>query len=351
MPYQPPPPPRTRRARIGEWLAFAFAATLVALTAYLGYVGFEGSRQFTEPPSPSADCRTPATLGWEYEAINYDAEAELDAAARADSPGCVGEPAPPGNGLVGPGGVGLAAWYVPAATAAGGEAPTVVLVHGWGGNKSNMLGRAEILHDRYNLLLLDPRNQGQSGEAQTTQGVREAGDLRAALEWLEAAKGPDDVAVLGVSMGGAAALAAAAADDRIDAIIVESTHATLANAVRARLEVAGYPLSVPGSWAILLGALVRTGEDVSSIDPLATIGRLDGRPVLLLYGSADDTIGTTDGPDLLAAATEAGSPAELSVCDGAGHAASPDVCAVAYAEAVLGFLDRAFAPARSATAD
>src|SRR5690606_16658364 len=97
-------------------------------------------------------------------------------------------------------------------------------------------------------------------------------------------KGAERVAVLGVSMGGASALAAATRDDRIGAVIAESTHATLANAIQARLERSGYPLSIPGNWAILLGGLLRTGVDMSSADPLQAIEHLDERPVMLISG-------------------------------------------------------------------
>jgi uncharacterized protein len=218
-----------------------------------------------------------------------------------------------------------------------------VLAHGWGSNKSAMLDRAAVLHDDYNLLLLDFRNHGQSEASQTTQGVREAGDLVAMLDWLQANKGPEQVAVLGSSMGGASALAAAVRDERIDALIVESTHATLAKAIQARLQVGGYPLSVPASWAILLGALVRTGEDASSVDPIQAVAQLDGRPVLLVYAGLDDSIGATDGDDMLAAAADAGSDAELRVCAGAQHAGSPGSCPEDYAGWVLGFLERALA--------
>jgi pimeloyl-ACP methyl ester carboxylesterase len=208
-----------------------------------------------------------------------------------------------------------------------------------------MLDRAALMHDAYNLLLFDFRNHGQSGQAATTQGVREADDLRAVIDWLEAAKAPDQVAVLGVSMGGASALAEADRDERVDALIVESTHATLASAAQARIERAGYPLAMPASWAVLLGTLIRTGEDVSSADPLQAVERLDDRPLLLVYGGADDSIGAADGDELLAAASAAGSPTELHVCAPAGHSQSDSACPEEYAGWVLGFLGRVFAPA------
>jgi uncharacterized protein len=344
MPYELPPDPRTeRRARITGRIAFAASVLLVALVAYFGYVGYEGSRQLTDAPSPSRSCRTPAIFDWAYEAVNYDIAADDLLATEPDPEACEQRAEAAGEAVTGPGGVPLAGWYVPAASGLPPSGPTVVLVHGWGANKSDLLDRAAILHGPYNLLLLDLRNHGQSGEAPTTQGVREGGDLRAMLDWLEETKGPDRVAVLGVSMGGATALAAAARDERIDALAVESTHAAIASAIQARLERAGYPLAMPGSWAVLLGTLLRTGVDVSSADPVQAIERLDGRPVLILEAGADDTIGADDATELRDAADSAGSPVELVVCEAAGHGGSPEACPEAYAAAVLGFLERALA--------
>jgi uncharacterized protein len=344
MPFQLPPDPRSeRRSRIGGRIAFVASAVLVVLVVYLAYVGFEGSRQLADAPTPSRACRTPASLGWTYEAVNYDIGSDDALASEPDPMACAARGAAAGDAVTGPGDVGLAGWYIPAGSGLPPDGPTVVLVHGWGSSKSDLLDRAAMLHGSHNLLLLDLRNHGQSGEAPTTQGVREAGDLRAMLDWLETSKGPERVAVLGVSMGGATALAEAARDERVDALIVESTHAAAANAIQQRLENAGYPLAMPGSWAVLLGALMRTGVDVSGADPIQAIERLDGRPVLLLDAGQDDTLGPSDASDLQAAGEEAGSSVELVVCDAAGHGGAPGTCPEAYAAAVLGFLERALA--------
>jgi pimeloyl-ACP methyl ester carboxylesterase len=344
MPYQLPPDPSTaRRARVTEWVTFGFAALLVALVAYFGYVGYEGSRQFTEAPAPSTDCRTPATMGWDYEAVNYDRNGDAALAAEPDPRSCTVLGAPAGHEVTGPGGIGLAGWYVPAGNG-DPDAVTVVIAHGWGSSKHDMLDRAAFLHEQYDLLLPDLRNHGQSGDAATTQGVREAGDLRAMIDWLEATKAPERIAVLGVSMGGATALAEADRDERVDALIVESTHATLTSAITARLDRAGYPLSLPASWAVLLGSLIRTGEDASSVDPIGSIGRLDERPVLLVYGGRDDTFGPHDGEQMRAAAQAARSSVSLEVCAEAGHAQSFDACSEDYPDWVLGFLEHALVP-------
>jgi len=341
MPFEMPADPQTERGkRITRWVSFVLALILLALVAYFAYIGYEASRQLAAAPTNSTDCRTPATMGWPYEAINYDIATDAALAEEADPESCTNQGAPARDGVRGPGGVDLAGWWIPSASGTGPGGPTVVLAHGWSSNKSDLLDRAAILHPAYNLLLLDFRNHGQSERANTTQGVREAGDLRAMLDWLEESKAPEQIVVLGVSMGGAGALVEAAGDDRVDAVIVESTHATLANAVQARLEAGGYPLSIPGNWAALLGALLRTGVDMSSADPLQAITRLDDRPVLIITGGHDQSIGSNDAEALRDAGAEAGSSVELEVCQAAGHARSLDECPQDYAAWVLGFLER-----------
>ena len=346
MSFELPPDPRTeRRTRIGQWVGFGFATLLVVLIAYLAYVGYEGSRQLTDHPDPTTDCRTPAAFGWTYEAINYPIETDATLQAAEDPKDCPEQGAPAGEDLTSADGIRLAGWYIPSGSDSGPTGPTVVLVHGWGSNKSAMLDTAAVLHDRYNLLILDLRNHGQSEAAPTTQGVREASDVEAFVDWLETTKAPDQIALLGVSMGGVTALNEADSDDRIDAVILESTHATMANVIQARLEGAGYPLSLPGSWAVLLGTLARTGLDISSADAVQAIARLDDRPVLIIAAGQDETIPVSAAEDLLAAAEEAGSPAELDVCDEAGHAESLEDCPEDYPGWMLGFLERVLAPA------
>lgn len=346
MSFTLPPDPRTeRRTRITQRVSFAFAVLLVVLIAYFGYVGYEGSRQLTDAPNDSTDCRTPAAFDWMYEAINYPPRSDRALQAEPNLKRCAAQGAAAGDALTSADGARLAGWYIPSGSGSGPTGATVVMVHGWGSNKSAMLDRAAILHDAYNLVIVDLRNHGQSEASATTQGVREADDVRAVIDWLESAKAPDRIAVFGVSMGGATALNEVGDDERVDAVIAEATHATMANAAQARLEDGGYPLSLPGSWAILLGTLMRTGEDVSSADAVQTITRLDDRPVLLISGGMDDTIGENDATDLLAAAEEGTSSAELHICEDAGHADNLETCPGAYSDWVLGFLERVLAPA------
>lgn len=342
MAFQLPEDSRTvRRQAVFRWVTFFLVVVLIALLGYLGYAGYTGSAQLVDPPDPSTDCRTPASaFGWDYEAINYALSSDAALDANPDRTHCSGQGQAAGGQLTAADGTQLAGWYIPAAGGVGPTGPTVVLVHGLGENKSHLLEWAVPLHDDYNLVLFDLRNHGQSAAAPSTAGVREQGDLRAVLDWLAAAKAPRSIGLLGLSMGGAVAVNLAAGDERVDALILDSIHATLANAIQARVEQQGYPLSVPAAWSILLGGLLRTGEDMSSVDPVQAAERYGNRPMLLVYGGRDREIGASAAADMLAAATSGGTDAELQTCPEAVHEAALETCAADYRSWVLAFLAR-----------
>jgi pimeloyl-ACP methyl ester carboxylesterase len=336
-------PRAARRARTSRWLSLGLALILVALLAYFGYLGYRGSAELVDRVGGAADCRTPAAMGWGYEAINYDIAADKAVSDVPDPERCTIRSAPAGSDLTTEDGIRIAGWYIPAAGEIGPKGPTVVLVHGSDGNKSEMLGWASVLHETYNVLAFDLRNHGQSSGEQTTQGALEQLDLKAVLDWLSATKHPAQLAVLGLSLGAAAAINEATTDDRVDAIVVSSMHATMAKAAEARLDRAGYPLSVAGAWAVLLGGLIRTGQDMSAVDPVQAIGRLAGRPVLILSGGKDDSVGPRDGQDLLEAAKATGTDTQLQECAPAGQDQVLEACPTTAPGWVLGFLAHALA--------
>ena len=135
-------PVRRRADEIGRLIpGLVVALALIAGIGYTRYVGAVGSDQFVHPTG-NADCRTPLVrYGWTYEAINYDiANDAILRSANPDMENCSSQGAGAGAEVVTGDGVRIAAGrYVPAANGAGPTGPTVVLAHGWGANKSEVL--------------------------------------------------------------------------------------------------------------------------------------------------------------------------------------------------------------------
>jgi pimeloyl-ACP methyl ester carboxylesterase len=324
-------------------LTLLLVLLLAAGIGYTVYVGYEGSRQAVNvDEARSRDCRTPDVLfGWTYEAINYDIAD--DARLKADNPDmsdCASQGAKAGDEVVTTDEVRIGGWYVPAANGAGASAPTVVLLHGYSSNKSGMLRYGAGLHESFNLVLFDQRNGGRSTGPATTYGVLEQKDLRAIIDWLVQAKDPGWIGVLGVSMGAGTAITEARTDDRVRALALDSMHTRLVYQFEQRLQHAGHP-PYPGTWAVFIGARIRTGLDLGAADPADALPDIGSRPLLITHGTADDQDLPPRTEQFVRDAKAAGISVELHWCEGAGHGQVVDVCRDDFAIWVFDFFTAA----------
>jgi pimeloyl-ACP methyl ester carboxylesterase len=308
-------------------LALAIVVLMAGL-GYTAYVGIEASRQAVSvDENRSHECRTPTDLyGWPYEAINYPISD--DAALRADNPDmadCTSQGAKAGDEVVTSDGIHIAGWYIPAGDGALPIAPTIVLVHGYGQNKSGIIHYAPGLHQHFNLVAFDQRNGGRSTGSQTTLGVLEERDVRAIIDWVERVKHPGHLGVFGNSMGAASAIGEARTDTRVEALALDSMHTRIVYQFEQRLKSRGHP-AYPGTWATFIGTWLRTGVWFGSADPLDAIPDMGSLPIMLTHGTAD----TEDLPDRTQAfydkAKAAGLTIELHWCPGATHGRVDDVC-------------------------
>ncbi len=116
-------------------------------------------------------------------------------------------------------GVSLSGWYVPSANRA-----AVVLLHGAGSTRSNVLDHAAVLANHgYGVLLFDSRGHGRSGGRAMDFGWYGDQDTAAAVSFLTTQPDVDParIAAIGMSMGGEEAIGAAASDTRIRAVVAE----------------------------------------------------------------------------------------------------------------------------------
>lgn len=335
-----------------HWLPRAgiglLAVLVLGIAGYTGYVGYEGSRMIVDPPDASRDCRTPdVQYGWAYEAINYDpADDRLLVTRNPKATDCVYQGTKAGTDVVTSDGVRIAGWYIPAANGAGPAAPTVVLVHGYGANKSGILGYGRGLHQEFNLVAFDMRTIGRSTGDAGTGGVYEQRDLRAILDWLERTKHPSHIGVLGNSLGAATALAEVRDDPRVEALALDSMHTRFSYQIEARMGQKAYPTYFGTTWAVLVGLNIRTGADLAAIDADRTILEYGTRPLLLIHGDQD----REDLPERTIAfyeqAESLGIPVQMEWCARAGHKAAGmpvDICRTNFADWTHDFFAEALA--------
>jgi pimeloyl-ACP methyl ester carboxylesterase len=167
--------------------------------------------------------------------------------------------------------------------------PAVVVVHGLGDSVESFVGAARRLAVRgHPVLLLDLRGHGGSGDALTTLGAHERGDVRAALGELRGrGLGEHGFVLLGNSMGAVAVLLAAAGRDDVRAVIAEAPFDSYRETVahHARLFY-GLPRWLPLiPWTIALTEW-RAAFDADDVDAVAAAGRIDAP--LLLIADGDD---------------------------------------------------------------
>lgn len=229
---------------------------------------------------------------------------------------------------------------VPADSSSTRVAPTILLLHGLGSNRSGLLYEAKLVTAHgYNALLFDQRGHGFSDGAYTTLGLLESEDVRAAVAYLLTRSDVDSgrIAILGHSLGGAVALRAAARSPEIKAVIAISAFTSITESapqiVRA---LTGRP-PIPSASVVLQFIRWEIGGNVEEVRPIDDIATIAPRPVLLIHGAEDPTIPVRNSEELFAAA---GEPRELFIAAGVGHSDFTTLVPDAYSEHILGFLDR-----------
>lgn len=225
----------------------------------------------------------------------------------------------------------LAAWYVPA----GSARRAVVLMHGIRADRTSLVDRARLFRESgYHVLLFDFQAHGESPGDKITVGWRERHDAIAAVRWIRERHPGLPVAVVGQSMGGAAALYAGAELDA-DALVVESVYGSILEAIANRIEMR---LGSPGRWlAPLLTAQMplRLGVPPNALRPAEAVRQVSA-PLLVAGGTADAHAPPEEVRRIHANAPE---PKALWLAEGAAHQDLHAFDEVAYRERVLAWLD------------
>jgi pimeloyl-ACP methyl ester carboxylesterase len=209
----------------------------------------------------------------------------------------------------------LYGWWVPAENRQ--PAPVIILVHGWSRNVERLLPFIEMLHPLgVHLLAFDARHHGSSDPDGFSSMVKFAEDIQAAVTFAEqrGEASVDQIAVLGLSVGGAAAILAASEDRRIRAVITIGAFCHPREAMLTLLEQRGLR---PNPLITLAFRYMqwRIGARFDDIAPENRIRRLD-IPVFLIHGERDRTVPVEHACRLQKAG---GEPATLWVIPGKGH--------------------------------
>jgi len=223
-------------------------------------------------------------------------------------------------------------WLLPGQTGRG----TIIVMHGVRATRLDMLDRARFLSlAGYSVLLFDFQAHGESAGKQITFGFLESRDAQAAVRFARATIPEKKIGVIGVSMGGAAALLASPSLS-IDAIVFEQVYPTLNQAIGDRISMRLGPWSRSFTPLLSWQLFPRLGISGEALRPVDHAGQISA-PKLFIGGAEDQHTTPEEMREMVAAAAD---PKELWMVPKARHV---DLCRFAgaeYRDRILRFFDR-----------
>lgn len=219
----------------------------------------------------------------------------------------------------------------------GTNGATIILSHGYSGHQDQLLPWVDFLQDAgFTIFTYDLRARGASGGDAVTLGALEQEDLLSVIDYLasRADVDADRIGALGVSLGGAVTILAAARDARIQAVVTEGAFpdapTVIAQNFKRYINLPAFPFAPVAVWI----AEWRTGVTVSDVRPIAAIEAISPRPLLIIHGEDDTKVPLAHGEALFAAA---GEPKELWRIPGAEHNMGLSVAPEEYERRVVEF--------------
>jgi len=235
------------------------------------------------------------------------------------------------------GDIKLKGWFIP-----GDSNATIVIAHGYGGNKAGCLDYAEFLHKAsYNLLLFDFRAHGESEGNWTSNGYYESDDIIAAVNYLKEnfSTYAEKIGVLGISMGGKAAIIASAKTEEIDAVVADSAPAGFIESMNLRERVGMKSSKVISLFVIedLVSYLyeLQTGISEDRNKALNYVDRMNSA-MLIIHGDKDGIVPVKDAYLLY---ERAKGPKSIWIVNNTGHHGAHQWHRVEYEGNVIRFFD------------
>jgi uncharacterized protein len=262
------------KRKVFAWIGLGLVALLAI--GFLG-IGAVAANVLTLPKRVFDPLLNPGTYNLKYEEVRFP--------ARED-------------------GLQIAAWYIPSEE----NQRAIILVHGRDNSRTNgfvdqFVPFANVLHESgFSVLMIDLRGHGESDDARYTFGVKERLDVLGGVDWLEA-RGylPGSIGVLGYSLGAASVIGAAAEDEDIGAIWIDSAFADVKPVIEGAWEVdSGLPQVFLYSTEWMVRLLY--GYDITASRPVDEIGKIAPRPIFLAHCKEDRMIPISHMDQLLAVA-------------------------------------------------
>lgn len=223
----------------------------------------------------------------------------------------------------------LSGWYLKGKAHMGG----ILLMHGIRANRLQMLRRALFLNQAgYSILLFDFQSHGQSTGEKMTFGFLESKDVDAAFEYLHTTLENKSIGLIGVSLGGAAAILSDALT-QADALVLESVYPSIQQAIDNRLSMRLGRLGPYLSPLLTMQLQPRLGLSTEDLKPIAHIHNANG--AVFIISGKDDLHTTIEETKQLY--KQASQPKYYWELEGAAHVDLHNYSEIEYQHRVLAF--------------
>ena len=218
-----------------------------------------------------------------------------------------------------------------------GSNKVAILCHGYRGTPCRDFsgGAVEMIKLGYNVILIDERAHGQSQGHSITFGVRETKDVIAWVNYARNRFGNDiDLALIGISMGGATVLMAS---DKVGKakIIADCPYTSPKIMLQQTIRVMGLPVRI--FYPIVnLTSIVFAHTNLNKISPYDSIKNTNN-PVLIIHGGSDQVVPNWISNDLY---QEYPDKIQYELFEGADHGMSYLIDKARYQTIIKEFLNK-----------
>ncbi len=288
----------------GRWKRITLRTLGIIVYSFVVYAYLLSFLQ-THVPKRSGD-RTPTQLRLAYEDVSYPSRD----------------------------GVRLAGWFIPGKD----SDRAVVLCHGMGADRTDMLDFALALHDGgYSVLMSDFRGHGASGGYTVSYGPKEKWDIVSGVDFLKREHPDKSKHVFGVgwSMGAASLVLAAADDERIEGLHIDAVFASAMDMAKVLPSGAPPIYRQVTPYTATVFACAESGVNLFGLDITEAIKQVNC-PVMFVHGEEDKLIPIAQGRAVYESANQ---PKTWRSIPGAGHCGTIGIDSPNYEIKMLAFLD------------
>jgi pimeloyl-ACP methyl ester carboxylesterase len=187
-------------------------------------------------------------------------------------------------------------------------APFVICLHGFNANREELLDPSFMLWKAgYNVLASDLRAHGDNAALTSTLGPLELEDLKSTIQFVKSLKTESGaprcdgrIGLYGINLGGFVALSAAASDEAVKAIAVDTVFPSEDDFLKARSKAVMGSAGPPDSAIIengLLQSCIRffmrfttDGDGTQPMSAAEAIAATGDKPLLLIMGKSDPSL-------------------------------------------------------------